>query len=87
MFTGMEEVTLRAFAANLARLMTEKDVTQSELARRTGIRQQTISDYCAGNMFPSFNRMVKIAKALHVSFFDLTMQSKSAILAELKRKK
>lgn len=51
----------------LSSLMSSKSLSQSALARITGIRQATISDYLKGNSIPSAERFSLIADALGVS--------------------
>ena len=49
------------FAANLQSLMNEERMSQSELSRRTGISQGTISRYLNAQCMPSVNALVNIA--------------------------
>lgn len=52
---------MKTFAGNLQSLMDEEDMSQSELARRTGISQGTISRYLNAQCMPSVNALVNIA--------------------------
>lgn len=49
------------FAGNLQSLMDEENMSQNELARRTGISQGTINRYLHGKCMPSVNALVNIA--------------------------
>lgn len=49
------------FAGNLQSLMDEERMSQSELSRRTGISQGTISRYLNAQCMPSINALVNIA--------------------------
>lgn len=49
------------FAGNLQSLMDEERMSQSELSRRTGISQGTISRYLNAQCMPSVNALVNIA--------------------------
>lgn len=61
----------REFGLRLRRMMTIKDMTQEELAERTGLTQTMISLYINGKNNPSFYIVDKIAKALDCSLDDL----------------
>ena len=50
------------FAGNLQSLMDEENMSQNELARRTGISQGTISRYLNRQCMPSVNALVNIAE-------------------------
>lgn len=51
------------FRTNLRAAMSRLGLTQSELARRSGVRIATISDILAGRMEPSVTMCEKIATA------------------------
>ncbi|HXI51199.1 MAG TPA: helix-turn-helix transcriptional regulator [Candidatus Saccharimonadales bacterium] len=51
---------------NLGRLMTEKGITEEELARRTGIRQNSINPIKNGKQTPKIDTALRIAKAMKV---------------------
>ena len=55
---------------NIVRLrgLHEPPLTQGELARRTGIRRERLSDYERGVHEPSHRALVKIARELGVDF-------------------
>lgn len=55
------------FIRNLAKLLRERDISQSDLARRSGIRQSSISDYLTGKYDPKQDKIDAIAAALGVS--------------------
>lgn len=57
----------KEFGTRLMQLMKRKGVTQSELGRRTGLRQNQISNYINAKNSPSFWIVDKIAKALDCS--------------------
>lgn len=52
---------MKIFAGNLQSLMDERQMSQSELSRRTGISQGTISRYLRAETMPSVNALVNIA--------------------------
>lgn len=52
------------FAENLARLRTEKQITQEELARRVGVSQSAIWQYENGDATPKISIAVALAKQL-----------------------
>ena len=55
----------------LERLRKEKNLTQSTLASMLNVTQGTISMIESGERKPSFDLLVKLAKALDVSIDDL----------------
>lgn len=56
----------RVFAANLARLLTEKNLSQAELARRVGVGPSAISMMLSRRCRPQKRTVEKIAQALGV---------------------
>ena len=52
---------MNIFACNLRSLMDEVNMSQNELARRTGISKGTISRYLSARCMPSVNALVNIA--------------------------
>lgn len=55
------------FGERLMRMMNRKGVSQTELSKKTGLRQSQISNYINGINSPSFYVVDKIAKALNCS--------------------
>jgi len=55
----------------LKEIRLNKRITQVELAKRVGIRQQTISHYETGRAKPSLDVAVKLAKVLGVSVEEI----------------
>jgi len=53
-----------AFADNVKRLREIKEYSQAELAKWTGVTQQTINDYEKGKKLPTIVTAVDLAKAL-----------------------
>ncbi len=58
-------------SAVLCRVLTERGVSQSELARRTGISPAAISYYCAGERARSLLNAARIAQNLGISLDQL----------------
>lgn len=52
---------------NIESRLEELGMKQIELARRTGITQQSISDYMTGKVQPSLMTLIRIANALDVT--------------------
>lgn len=71
-----EEVMMLKIAYKVAQLRKDRHITQSELARRVGTTQQTVSrleDFT--NTRVSVSTLVKLAKALHAKLnIDLIPQ-------------
>jgi lambda repressor-like predicted transcriptional regulator len=61
----------KVFAANLARLLEEKSVSQAELARRVGVGSSAISMMLARRCRPQNRTVEKIAQALGVELREL----------------
>ena len=55
------------FINRLKSIMKERKITQTELAKRTGIRQSSISDWLNDRYEPKQDKIYIIAKALNVS--------------------
>jgi transcriptional regulator with XRE-family HTH domain len=55
------------FINRLKSVMKERKITQTELAKRTGIRQSSISDWLNDRYDPKQDKVYIIAKALNVS--------------------
>lgn len=58
-------------AANLAKMLNEKKVSQSELARRTGEQRMTIWRTVSGLHVPSAALLARIAEALETTLDKL----------------
>lgn len=55
------------FQKNFIEALNKKKMTQSELARRSGITQSSISDYINGKYEPKQDKVDRIAAALNIS--------------------
>ena len=69
MVSGMDMRKL--VGSNCARIRAEKELTQEELAARSGFSQQYISDLERGKRNPTIVTIYEIAQALGVSHLDL----------------
>ena len=65
-----EEVS-RIFSENLNRLLKEKDMQQSELARRVGTGAATVNDWVKGRSMPRTPALQKIAAVFGCGMSDL----------------
>ena len=54
----------RGITNQIAKLLSEQNMTQKELAQLTGMTESTISHYMKGDRVPRGGNLVKIAKAL-----------------------
>lgn len=59
------------FSRGLRKLRSDKELTQAELARKTGVTQAAISRYEDGSALPSLDTAVRIAEALRCSLDEL----------------
>jgi len=55
------------FAERLNSLLILNNLSQNELAKRTGLTTAAICRYCRGNRQPSIDNLVRICDALNVS--------------------
>ena len=58
------ELAISAFTNDLARLMTDQGVSQSELARRLGVSRARVSQLMRHKSSPTLHTMVEVANAL-----------------------
>ena len=66
------ESVRETFATNLRVALAELDISQAELAKRTGLAQSTISSYVSGERYPRPTQLYLIAQALHINVSALT---------------
>ena len=57
----------QGFGEHLLSLLKERGLSQADLAKLTGIRASTISDWINGKYLPKQDKRLLIAKALHIS--------------------
>jgi len=55
---------MNKFAERLVRTLQTSNMAQSELARRIGMSQGIVNNYCTGKREPSLNALMLICKAL-----------------------
>ena len=67
-----EEVYKKEFCRRLRRRMYVKNITQTELSKRTGIGQDLSSRYISGKANPTLHNVYKIARALGCSIDELS---------------
>ena len=67
----LEQRWAKKFAANLAKVMEQKGITQVELAKGSGLSQGTISKYLTGERSPKLYHVVNIAKTLGIFLEEL----------------
>lgn len=76
----------RTFAENLQEFLRRYELTQTELSRRMGLPQSTISEWCRGTVLPRSNRLDQLCEVLHCEPDDLLGSSTAAAEEELKRR-
>lgn len=62
----------RIFIDNLKRIMSQKNIKQSDIANKTGFPLSTISSWYNGQSYPRVDKMQKLADVLGVSMKELT---------------
>ena len=55
------------FKTRFLKALDQNDMKQVDIARRSGISEATISQYCSGYSQPKKNRLVALANILHVN--------------------
>jgi transcriptional regulator with XRE-family HTH domain len=55
------------FAERLNSLMVLNNLSQNQLAKKSGITRSAICRYCNGNRVPSIDNLLKLSDALNVS--------------------
>ncbi len=55
------------FAERLRMTLALRDLTQTELGRRIGRQQRTVSDWCAANTLPNADDILACARELNVA--------------------
>lgn len=63
--------TKKIFSKNLSRILSEKGVTQAELASLMGVAASSVSGWCTGEKMPRMNKIEWIAKHFHILKSDL----------------
>lgn len=61
----------QSFGAWLRGHMSDRDLTQQQVAEAIGVRQQTVSKYLAGDEIPRTERVEALASILGVSVFEV----------------
>ena len=56
---------------SLNKIFYERDLTQADLCRMSGVTSSTISDYVSGRKEPSLPKAIAIADALDISLDEL----------------
>jgi transcriptional regulator with XRE-family HTH domain len=67
-----------AFARRVYKLMLDKGLTQSDLARKAGLERNRISAYVRGNALPTGLSLKKLADALSIDPNDLLSDERLA---------
>jgi transcriptional regulator with XRE-family HTH domain len=66
-----EEQWREEFSKKLSSKMSVEGVNQLRLAKRSGISEASISKYISGTQTPKVYALMRIAKALNASIFEL----------------
>ncbi len=63
---GVIMITLEQIQARVAEAITQSDMTQTEIAQKLNIRQQTISCYVHGKKMPALDTLANLCKVLDI---------------------
>lgn len=58
---------MTVFSGRMRKAMHNKNMTQTDLCRITGVPKSAVSQYLSGNFKPKLERIILIADALEVS--------------------
>lgn len=64
-------ITLEQIRERLAEAIRNSGMTQTELARRLGIRQPTIGQYLSGRSMPALDTFANLCKVLDLDANDI----------------
>ena len=64
-------ITLEQIRDRLAEAIRNSGMTQTELARRLGVRQPTIGQYLSGRSMPALDTFANLCKVLDVDANDI----------------
>ncbi len=64
-------ITLEQIRERLSEAIRNSGMTQTELARRLGIRQPTIGQYLSGRSMPALDTFANLCKVLDVDANDI----------------
>lgn len=59
--------TTDIFSTNLSMELKLRHISQSELARKLEIKQQSVNDWCTGKCLPSLENFHELCQILHAS--------------------
>lgn len=63
----MSEELKKLFSSKLLEILQNSGLTMAELAKKIGVSQATISDWCNGKKAPRFDKIEQLAKFFNVS--------------------
>ena len=64
-------ITIEQIRKKIAEAIKQSGLTQTELARRLGIGQQTISHYVKGNKMPALDTLANLCAVLDLDANDI----------------
>lgn len=67
------------FAKNLSRIISEKNITQTDIAKALGIAKSTVSEWCSGKNVPRTKALNKLCAYLRVDLSDLLTEKVSDV--------
>jgi transcriptional regulator with XRE-family HTH domain len=76
------ELALSAFTNDVARVMKEKNINQSELARRLGVSRARVSQLMRHTSSPTLHTMVEVALALGCDVTPVVVPQRQTEAAE-----
>jgi transcriptional regulator with XRE-family HTH domain len=79
---GRPDPSRDRFRHNLARIMTERGITQASLARTMDVSRVAVHAWIWGTCFPETSRLIKLAQALNVPVGAL-LESEAPAAAEV----
>lgn len=62
---------MKNYKNNIRKIRRDRDITQVELSKKTGISQVAISNYETGNQKPGLDNLIKLSEALKCTIDEL----------------
>ena len=79
---GQPDPSRDRFRHNLARIMSERGITQASLARTMDVSRVAVHAWIWGTCFPETSRLIKLAQALGVQVGTLLESDETAAAAD-----
>ncbi|MAF43028.1 MAG: transcriptional regulator [Parcubacteria group bacterium] len=66
---------MKSISEIILRRLDEKDISQSELARRLGVNRAAVNFWCSGRFNPRISKLERIADVLDIEVKDFFIEN------------